>query len=295
MNFTQEIKRELMRRAPAARDARLALLLGLLSTGGSLDETEFFLSSESEEIAAFGVKLVEELFGARMEVSAIERGFGRNKLTFACGGPPAKKAADELFACAARGFGEEEGRACLTGAFLGGGSCTLPHGGTKTGYHLEIVAEEAASERLLDLLARFQLLGSLLFRGGHAVVYIKSREGISDFLSVLGAENALSTLAEVTSRREESNNINRVENCSAGNADRAAIASAEQVRAIARLREKGVLATLEEPLRETALARIERPLLSLAELAASLGLSKSCLNHRLRRLMELSRQLDQKE
>ena len=73
----------------------------------------------------------------------------------------------------------------------------------------------------------------------------------------------------------------------AGNADKAAIASAEQTLALRELRDDGVLATLPEALQHTAAARLEHPTLSLSELAALLGVSKGGLNHRMRKLMQI--------
>ena len=104
---------------------------------------------------------------------------------------------------------------------------------------------------------------------------------------MLGAENALRKLNAVSAAREQSNNENRIQNCMAGNADKAAIASARQSLALRRLREDGVLQTLPAALRETAEARLEYPPLSLAELAALLGVSKGGLNHRMRKLMQI--------
>ena len=48
------------------------------------------------------------------------------------------------------------------------------------------------------------------------------------------------------------------------------------------------LTGLDAALRETARLRIENPELSLAQLAALAEVSKSCLNHRLRKLVELA-------
>lgn len=292
-NFTWEIKRELLKLFPEKDCCRLATLCAALDTCGESREGSgsFSFTSESEPCARYLLRLAEESFGVPLTlVEAVkDPKHGKDKLTFSCEGERAKETLESIRAHSpSEELKECCGVAYLRGAFLFGGSCTLPREGTKTGYHLEIdFAGETASTAFLHLLDTFQLIGSPIARGERSVVYFKSREGISDFLNVLGAKNSLERLWNVTEERERSNNRNRVENCTAGNADRAAIASAGQVYAFRILEEKGVLSAVSEPLQEAARARIEEPTLSLSELSERLGVSKSCLNHRFRKLMKL--------
>ena len=286
MSFTADIKRELSALPLISRERRSAALAGLLDTCGYAEGESLRFVSENETVAAFLLALTEELCGVRMQVGAsFDPKRERDKVTFLCAGEDAMT----LLSCAAREpEGEEESAAYLRGAFLGSGSCTIPRGDGKAGYHLEMVLRSAdGAEKLCDILDGVQIIGSTVRRGERFVVYLKSREAIADFLSVTGAEAALRRMENVAAVREESNNFNRVSNCYAGNADKSAIASAMQIVAFNELQERGVLLALPEPLRETARARMERPTLSIAELAESLGLTKSCLNHRLRKLMQI--------
>ena len=291
MNFTREIKREIMKSAPEERSLGCAFLAALLETSGKTDANGFSFTSESEEVAAYLVRLAEKTFGITMSVTEAVRDpkHGRDKLTFSYSGENAAALTRELSAHGLNGEMEEDcAQSYLRGAFLGGGSCTLPGAGTKTGYHLEIVFErETAADIFIGLLYRFQVIGNVIMRNERYVVYLKSREAISDFLSVIGAEGALGTLETVSRAREARGNVNRKSNCFASNMDKSAIASAQQALALGKLKEEGRFAILPEPLIKTAQARLENPALSLSELADRLGVSKSCLNHRLRKLMEI--------
>ena len=124
------------------------------------------------------------------------------------------------------------------------------------------------------------------------MAYIKNKEGISDFLSVIGAHNSLRKFSELVEKRDEANNSNRAQNCMAGNADKTAIAAVKQVVAIEKLQVSGVLETLAPELQALAKTRLEKPAMTLKELAEYFKISKSCLNHRLRRLIELSQQTE---
>ncbi len=286
MNFTSEIRRELLRTPPGPSCCQAALLAGFLRTSGTDTGERVFFTCEEEEVAEYMLSVIEERLHIVMTLTEAIRDpiNKRPRLTFSHAGGAWREIAE--LSCAS--LPDHCARAFLKGAFLGSGSCTLPRGGNATGYHLEVVfrgEEDAAG--FVELLDGLQLLGSVAKRGEKRIVYCKSREGIGDYLSVLRAEGALRKLEAISAAREERNNENRVTNCMAGNFDKAAIASAHQVVTISAMRDAGKLFALPEPLKEAALARLEHPELSLAELAETLKISKSCLNHRLRRLMAL--------
>ena len=253
--FTRELKRELARTKPTSIEGRRAAVAAFLYTSGAaVAKGRFSLSFEIEHTAAYVSELIEEEYGEK--IRSAEEQSDKARIAF------------------------------IRAAFLSGGGCTLPS--AKTGYHLEFVLTTLrAAETLAYFLDGFGLIVRIVERGGKEVAYLKSREGISDFLSLAGAERALKKFDEVGEEREESNNLNRVENCYSGNADRSATASAKQVMAITALKERRVYETLDEGLKETAEARLHNPTFSMDELARALRITKSCLNHRLRRIMEL--------
>lgn len=292
-SFTSEIKRELLSSFPRKRDNVVAEIAAFLNTACSVaPHGEVVFVSENERIAEYFLRLTDAL-NVKMELgdAVCDPKRKRDKLTFYCAGEDASKLLSAAFPKSAMThFAEDRGRAVsyLRAAFLGGGSCTLPQGEAKTGYHLEFVFSTAQSaESFSDLLTSLDLLSKLVVRGEKHVVYCKSREIISDFLSTVNAKGALRRLEAVSSEREESNHFNRVSNCYAGNADKSAIASASQIVALRRMQADGLFATLPDALIETAQERMQNPADSLSELAGKLGVSKSCLNHRLRKLMAL--------
>ena len=170
----------------------------------------------------------------------------------------------------------------------------MPADGKKTGYHLEIAfpaeedGESAVAEEFAALAEADDLLLKCVKRGGETVAYMKSKEAISDFLSVLGAENALKKFGAFCEEREKNNNLNRAANCSSFNADKTATAAVKQVLAIEKIVAAGADTTLAAPLKELIALRLARPELSLQELADELGVSKSCLSHRMRKLTEIA-------
>ena len=116
-----------------------------------------------------------------------------------------------------------------------------------------------------------------------------------DFLYLTGAENALAKLNKLADRKDEKNRINRVANCLQKNYDKSVLASVKHIRAIERIEGIVGLSELDPALRETAAARLADKEASLKELSERLGITKSCLNHRLRKLVKLAEDLDGEE
>lgn len=310
MNFTSDVKKELMKLPCGKEESRAALsayfsACGVFAESGT-GEPEFFLVSETERVAEFFTGLFYNLFGERLIVSRAvkDRLSGRSRLILEC--PRGAKNALESLELYKPGAGftvgvpqvfKENGaarRAYICGAFLGGGSITLPADGKKTGYHLEIAfpaeedGESAVAEEFAALAEADDLLLKCVKRGGETVAYMKSKEAISDFLSVLGAENALKKFGAFCEEREKNNNLNRAANCSSFNADKTATAAVKQVLAIEKIVAAGADTTLAAPLKKLIALRLARPELSLQELADELGVSKSCLSHRMRKLTEIA-------
>lgn len=310
MNFTSDVKKELMKLSCGKEESRAALsayfsACGVFAESGT-GEPEFFLVSETERVAEFFTGLFYNLFGERLIVSRAvkDRLSGRSRLILEC--PRGAKNALETLELYKPGAGFTVGvpqvfkendaarRAYICGAFLGGGSITLPADGKKTGYHLEIAfpaeedGESAVAEEFAALAEADDLLLKCVKRGGETVAYMKSKEAISDFLSVLGAENALKKFGAFCEEREKNNNLNRAANCSSFNADKTATAAVKQVLAIEKIVAAGADTTLAAQLKELIALRLARPELSLQELADELGVSKSCLSHRMRKLTEIA-------
>jgi DNA-binding protein WhiA len=310
MSFTADVKKELVARgikggkSPKAKRAAFSAFIRTSGTLGFSDGAPaFFLVSETETVAEFFMETFAEIFQAELLITraAKDKKNGRDKLIMQCPAFLTAAALKKLGITKSQGgfrdgilpslVNEEESAiAYIKGAFLGGGSCILPSG-NGAGYHLEFVfSEKKTAWDFCKLLQDFELIAKLVERKDTFVAYIKSKEMISDFLSVIGAENSLKKFADFVEKRDEANRDNRAKNCMAGNADKSAIAAVKQVVALKKL-EETKFKDLSEELASVARARLKNPTMSLKELAKLTGVSKSCLNHRIRKLMEIAGEL----
>ena len=126
-------------------------------------------------------------------------------------------------------------------------------------------------------------------------MYLKQSDQISDCLTHLGAPVAAMGIMEAKLEKELNNKVNRRCNCDDANTSKVVEASQEQLAAIRILTERGQLERLPQKLLAAAIARQENPEASLSELAALMEppISKPAMNHRLKKLVELSKEAAQ--
>ena len=179
----------------------------------------------------------------------------------------------------------------LRGIFFAGGSITDPY----KRYHLELNSSHLQVSRELDALLReCGYPPKSVSRSGSFITYFKQSDQIEDFLTLIGAPVAAMSIMTAKMEKDLRNSVNRRLNCDTANLDKAVEAAQEQLEAIRKLRKRGTLEILPEKLQQTAELREKNPELTLSELAEEFQppLTKSCLNHRLRKLLDLAQKLD---
>jgi hypothetical protein len=185
---------------------------------------------------------------------------------------------------------DAESGAFLRGVFVSCGSVTDP---TKE-YHLELVLpENSRSEALREFIAEHGMDVRTTVRNRRTVIYAKESELIEDFLTYIGAGMHSLEIMQVKIEKSVRNRVNRAVNCETANLDKtvnAANKSCEDIELI--LRERGA-DWLKPELRQTAMLRLENPESPLSELCELSGneISRSGLNHRLKKLSALAEEI----
>lgn len=214
-NFTEEIKNEIIDNGVERECCKLAFLSAFLRTSGSIlsrgGNYGFEIVTENDRTAEFLCDMLENHYGITLDRAAadFDKFTGRDRLTFSCVDEKTtgllaslkliKRSTDGVSII----FGidddllEDDGciAAYLNGAFLGGGSCTLPDESSysRTGYHFEVVFyNKVTAGDFCDLLCSVDVLAKSVSRKDSAVVYVKSKEVISDLLNAMGAYRCLS-------------------------------------------------------------------------------------------------------
>jgi cell division protein WhiA len=184
-------------------------------------------------------------------------------------------------------------RAFLRAAFLAGGSVNHP----KTAeYHLEI--KTAQGDQIVfvqSLMNAFDLNAKIIERRKGYIVYLKDAEKISDFMQIMGAQNAVFKYEDIRIKRDLNNSINRVMNCEIANEKKTIVAANEQLRYI-ELIEKYVR-EIDHKTKQVIELRKQYPDSNLRELThlfeETYGetISRSGMNHRLVKIKQMALQI----
>ncbi len=159
-------------------------------------------------------------------------------------------------------------------------------------YHLEIPLLQSKDKTFIqNILFSFEVHVKSIRRKNVSVLYLKDSEQISKFLSIVEAFDALMAFENTKIVKDVRNVINREINCETSNIKKTVNASLRQIKAIEKIIKLKGIHYLAIPLKEVAEARLNNRDLSLIELASLVGLSKSCVNHRLRKIMDISEAL----
>jgi DNA-binding protein WhiA len=178
----------------------------------------------------------------------------------------------------------------LRGAFLAAGSVTA----TRHGYHLEIsTPNETLAEDLLTLMEETGFPAKLNERSKDFAVYMTDITSITDFLALIGAHKSRLDIENKRIIKEFKGEVNRIVNAETANLKKTAAASVAQVADIKKIDKKIGIDKLPPALRDTARARLKYQDASTAELGNLLSnpITKSAVNHRLRRISAIARQL----
>ena len=299
MSFTYEVKNEVSK-LEVPKTENIAELSALLISTAEISDT-IKITIENASVARKIFSSIKEIFDINVKIT-VRKGFNfQKKYLYIL--EITKKIPDILETLGiANGItssyiydDDETLRAYLRGMFLGCGSINDPK---KSRYHLEFLLNNITLANELNKLLNKKNLGSkVLKRENRYMVYIKGSEKISDFLRIISASNALLYYEDIRIYRDHKNMTNRLNNCEQANVDKMIESAQKDIKIIEKLKEKDMFDLLDDKIKESAEYRIRYPETSLLELSKIITLetnsnvSKSCLNHRFRKIKEFAEKI----
>lgn len=290
-SFSQEVKNELCSVKAKLPCCRRAQLYGMMVGATAFTEHELRFDTENPTVAQQYSRLLKDIGGFKKESDlsslSIYDAHKMRELMTALGTSFDVSIPDRaVLQC------EFCRWSFLRGLFLSCGTITSPG----NAYHMEFLLRSGAwAGGVADLLTELGQPPKLTERrGGLWGIYYKDSEYVVDLLGYIGANRAAFRFLDVKIYKDLRNNANRVANCEAANIGKTVAASNEQIRAIERIIDDGRAEDLPEELRQTLDLRAAFPNATLLELAAmhQPPITKSGVNHRLRRLLEFSKHLN---
>ena len=173
--------------------------------------------------------------------------------------------------------------AFLGGVFLACGTLSDP----TAKFHLEFaLPRKELTESLTGILGEIGFQPLISHRRGQTLVYFNESSQIEDMLTLMGCPQLSMEFMTTKIIKERRNAANRASNCDNANIERQSRASEEQIAAINLVG----IDSMPDELRELAELRLENPYDSLRELGSKMEppLSRSGVNHRLERILQLA-------
>ncbi|MDR3329741.1 MAG: DNA-binding protein WhiA [Mycoplasmataceae bacterium] len=174
-------------------------------------------------------------------------------------------------------------RAYLAGAFLSGGSINSID---KSIYHLEIRSNKIKYLRLIQkILNKFNISISLLKRKNNFVLYIKKATDVSDFLKIIGANNAMQELEDKIIARDYFTNIQRINNLDMANLHKTSSAGLIQIKMIKAIRLSNEFKNQPDKFKFYCTLRLQYPEASLSEMVKifqnkyKINITRTGINH----------------
>lgn len=305
MSFASEVKKELSKADISTNAVRLSECYGLLLYSRRFSKEEIKLKTESMCVAERFSDHMSTLFGAIVEKKSTLRATKEDinlhsikvlissdcrRIFTSFGHIP-----DALTLRINRANIEDENSvsAFLRGVFLACGSVNDP----QKNYHLEFCVpyKNLCNDlcKLMGEISECNLTPKTTVRNGTYIVYFKDSEQITDLLTYMGAPNSAMDIMSAKAYKQVRNITNRRINSELANISRIAEAGAKILKAIDVIDADRGLNALPDNLRVVAELKRDNPELSLSALGNMLNppISRSGVNHRLNKIMELAQEI----
>lgn len=311
MSFTTEVKEELSRVPPTCSHCENATLAALIRIEGTLlmrgqGKYALEIATDSPVVARFIIKALHESYHLTTDLTMRRSVLHKtpNWLIEVPAQPGLNEALTKLGVLGQEGI--ERGidpdlirkqccvSAYLRGVFLGSGFISNPRGD----FHFELKVEtQATADAIVSLLAERGIKAKAIQRRNSYLIYLKSGAAISSFLALVGAHQSALKMENERVVKSVRNDVNRRVNAEMANQAKASAASVDQMLTIRYVLDHRDITTLPQALREYINLRLAYPDATLKELgeAADPPLSKSAINHRVRRLDQLAQEIARHE
>ena len=303
MSYTYSIKEEIAS-IKSNNSELIAELSGYIRNNGVITSKKVTMTTENKAVVDHLVEALKDVYNVKPKVEIIENlNFSKNDLYQITIDDNLEKVLEKLGIHDENGKylsvvpnyivgGNEEIRAYLRGVFEGVGSINDP----KTSrYHMELLVNKSKEAVFVQkLLNIFELNAKILGREKGYMIYIKEAEKISDFIKILGANKAVLYFEDVRVYRDKKNKTNRLNNMEQANMDKIIQTATIQLEQIRVIEENDGVMLLDDKTKETLEYRKKYPEASLKELAEIISIAtnktitKSGLNHRLRKIKDLA-------
>ena len=298
MSYTYKVKNEILTRENnLSKEKKYSEIRALLLLKHAIGNNGIELKLENKEIAERTYALLKDLTTLKISIKfSKSKKFGEHNTYIITipQQPNLKEFINELKKYNTNGSNitEDIEEGFIRGMFLGCGYIKSP----EKEYALDFfVDSDDLAEELYNLLIKIGKKVYKTIKRNKPLVYMRNAEDIMDIIVLIGSMREFYNYEETTMIKDLKNKTIREMNWEVANETKTLDTARKQIKMINFIGKKIGLNELSPVLEEIAFLRLENPEDSLQELAEIIGISKSGIRNRFRRLEEIYNELLEKE
>ncbi|MGL4653089.1 MAG: DNA-binding protein WhiA [Cetobacterium sp.] len=297
MSYTYKVKNEILHRCELLDDEKYAEIRAILLLKHAINENNIELKLENKEIAERIYSMLKELTKLKIFIKfSKSKKFGEHNAYIITipSQPGIKKFIDDLdrYSLSGENVSETVERGFIRGMFLGCGYIKSPEKEYALDFFVD--SDELANE-LYNLLIKMEKRAYKTIKRNKPLVYMRNAEDIMDIIVLIGSMKEFYNYEETTMIKDLKNKTIREMNWEVANETKTLDTARKQIKMINLIGKRTGLNNLSPVLEEIAFLRLENPEASLQELGEIIGISKSGIRNRFRRLEEIHNELLEKD
>ncbi|MGF6906249.1 DNA-binding protein WhiA [Fusobacterium sp. PH5-44] len=288
MSFTSKVKKSILENTNISDKEKLVELSGIFMGKNALNENQILLNIENLQIAKRVYSFLKDLTSMKIGIKySTSKKLGTHKVftilierqqKFKDFYDSLKITTDKLLK------NEHLLNSYIRGIFLACGYVKDP----KNEYSLDFFIDtKEAAENLQYLFIKTNKRSAHTIKRNKELVYLRNSEDIMDILVMIGATHEFFTYEEITIIKELKNKTIREMNWELANETKTLNTANNQIKMINYIGKKLGLNNLTPVLEEVAFIRLQNPESSLQEIAELIGISKSGVRNRFKRIEEV--------
>lgn len=293
MSYTYQVKNEIIKKGGYSKKEKIAELRGILDAKEAVFSDHIELKLESIELANRVYRVLKEISGLNLSVKySTSKNFGEHNIYIigAVNQKGFKEFLKLLEEYREENIKDDEQKTAgfIRGLFLSTGYIKTP----EKEYALDFFIDgEKIADELYDILSNLEKKVSKTKKRNKNLVYLRNSEDIMDLLVMIGSMKEFYKYEETTMMKDLKNKTIREMNWEVANETKTLNTGIRQIKQINYIGEKIGINNLTPVLEEVAFLRLHNPESSLQELAEMIGISKSGIRNRFRRIEEIYNQL----
>ena len=293
MSYTSKVKNEILQKVNISKKEKYAEIRAILLLKNSLEKNEIELKFENRDIAERIFLFLRELSQLKISIKySKSKKLGEHNVYIICipSQPGLKKFLDLVLSYNTETKEKDKVKGFVRGMFLGCGYIKSP----EKEYALDFfVDNNYLADELYEVLSYLNKKVSRTIKRNKPLIYVRNAENIMDIIVLIGSIREFYNYEETTIIKELKNKTIREMNWEVANETKTLDTARKQIKMIKYINEKIGLKELTPVLEEVAILRLEYPEASLQELGELIGISKSGIRNRFRRIEELYNELSQ--